>query len=145
MAPSLVGQETGSGKDTPVPSGTNSPEPRSTFTVPFLTSTMLGIDISLEASMTTRPVLEATLPIGCHPTFHSSSSPLASLMVPRCETASRAQEVMMCSESSTSKECGPSCQAGVVKVASAGCRGRVRSFSDQPVRLVPRTGKPSVR
>ena len=106
---------------------------------------MLGIVISLEASMTTRPALEATLPIGCQPTFHSSSSPLASLMVPRWETASWAQEAMMWSASSTSKECGPSCQAGVVNVTSAGCRGRVRSFSDHPGRLVPRTGKPSVR
>ena len=95
--------------------------------------------------MTTRPALEATLPIGCQPTFHSSSSPLASLMVPRWDTASRAQVVMMWSASSTSKECGPSCQAGVVKVASAGCSGRVRRFFDQPVRLVPRPGKPSVR
>ncbi len=124
-------------------SGSNSPEPRSTWTWPFLTSTMQGMASSLEASMTTRPAEQATLPMGCQPTFHSSSSPLDSLMVPRCQIALRAQEAMRCSPSRTSKECGPSCQAGQVKVAWAGCRARVRSCAAHPSRLVPRRGKPS--
>ena len=145
MAPSLDSQLTGSGRDTPTASGVNSPEPRSTSTPPPRTSTIAGRSSSLPASMTTRPPPAATFPIGCQPTFHSSISPLASLIAPRCHTPSRAQEAMRCSPSRTSKWWEPSCQAASEKVARAGCRGRVRRPPVQPSRFVPRRGKPSVR
>ena len=80
-------------------SAANSPEFRSTSMPPSRTSMIAGSSISLLASMTTRPADEATLPNGCQPMFHSSSSPFESLIVPRCHMPLRAQEAMRCSPS----------------------------------------------